>query len=359
MNRFDVMDDVPVPDQWGDIVERAQADALIELEPDAPRRRIGRNVPAVAIAASVLAVVAAVGLVIDHDRRTDVATTETSVAEPPTDPATEDPSFAGEDTQPVLACAGGELAAGSMPDDAAFGGQSVSDVDQWAALGAVATWSWLERQNDVQVIVPGIGRVVAPEFLAPRTEEIDEAYSDLSGTISHSTADDGRPAVVLTLRTGLEAPCDWAEVRVAGGSEAERTALAMRVATGLEWVERPIVTEPEGVVDGSTMRAFTLFNAARQVPDGTHAAELFVDRRFSQDGVGGRAYMGNPALEPQWVWSGLLRVPGVPDDHDTVVTTNVGDTGEWFSSSGSYPAGVTDRAEMVPIRALIVGASEE
>jgi hypothetical protein len=165
---------------------------------------------------------------------------------------------------------------------------------------------------------------------------------------------------VVIGETGLATPCDSYGVNVVGGTQDENRAAALEVARALRWVEVPTVTEPEGVVDARTMRSYTMALAAEWTPVGSHRAELSVDRRFSESGVGGPARGGNnPALEAQWIWSGLLRVPGVPVDRDTVTTASVGETGEAFSGGGPYPLGLTDRAEIEPIPALIVGTMEE
>jgi hypothetical protein len=343
VNEFDAMDEVEVPDQWDEITERSALAGRVETE---PRARSRRGLVGGAIAAAVLAVTLVAGLVaLDRSGDGDETVTLDTGPAPETTIPEETEQAPADEGDPLLVCPTGELAAGSLPDGAEFGAEPLYTASM---VEGVLTWAWTIGDQTVQFNVQGIPW--ADDGHA--TEVIDQPPGALvyqpHATVFRGTSD---------LSEG--GSCDIYDVMVSGGSEEDNRQTALDAAEALEWVKVPTVTEPEGVVDARTMRSYTMALAADRTPVGTHRAELWVEHRFSESGVGGRAYMGNPALEPQWIWSGLLRVPGVPTDRDTVTTASVGETGEAFSSSAPYPLGLTDRAETEPIPALIVGTLEE
>jgi hypothetical protein len=342
VNEFDAMDEVEAPDQWDDIVERSALAGRVEAE---PRARSRRGLAGGAIAAAVLAVTLVAGLVaLDRSGGDETVTLDTGPAPEATDSEATEPEVAEvDDAVPHLVCPTGELAAGSIPDDAE--GPDAVGLDTMEP-SSFERWTWEKAGLQVTFDVPSIPW---PDSTWSGAESIEGADAWIAGEWS-----------VVIGETGLATPCDSYGVNVVGGTQDENRAAALEVARALRWVEVPTVTEPEGVVDARTMRSYTMALAAEWTPVGSHRAELSVDRRFSESGVGGPARGGNnPALEAQWIWSGLLRVPGVPVDRDTVTTASVGETGEAFSGGGPYPLGLTDRAEIEPIPALIVGTMEE
>ena len=219
MNEFDVMDEVEVPDQWDDIVERSEH--VVTVEPALRIRH--RRVLGGAIAAGVL-VLALAGALLIVDRSGGDETVAVD-----TDPR------AGS---PVLSCVDGELAAGSIPEDAEFGSEPLYTASM---VDGVVSWSWGVGEQIVQLNVRGI----------PWAEE---------GRPVESVADPRGTFVVLDVGarftgfTGLgeAGACGTYDVMVAGGSDEENRQVALEVASALRWVpidppEYPDFTDEDSV----------------------------------------------------------------------------------------------------------------
>lgn len=350
MSRYDDIEGIAVPDQWSDIVERAEAGDLLDLEPDTPRRRLARVLPAVAVAATLLVAAITVGVVLD-DEPSGVATDATSDT---TNDTTLSPS--GTDL-PTLVCAGGELAAGSIPDDAlpfaeglAFdvSGEGPPEQSERAVFR-----SWSVGDVRLQFAVPGFPWIDS-------TTGDGEPTQDPPGRL----VEDQESSVFIG-ETGLAAPCDEFVLEATGGGRNERDAAVLDAARDLEWVELPLVTSVDDVVDESTMRSFTLHKAAELLGTvGPHPGEIVVNRTsLSLEPF----FIGEPGEselehEPQLGWSGTLWTDIVVDDDGgfgaLVITVNVGDSGEWNSSVGPVDGVVVDEsavADRDAIPALALG----
>ena len=217
MNEFDVMDEVEVPDQWDDILERSAVGGRVEPAA-APRRWLASG----AIAAAVLAVTLVAGLVaLDRSDDDDTITVDTGPA-----PAT-------NSDLPVLACADGELAAGSIPPDARG---PVDPLVVESADHPMLRWSWQVSGVDVSLDVPTIP-------WADEAWSSTEAVEGLDATLAvYDERWSERRSVIHVLgETGLAEPCDRYDVTVTGGSEEENRTVALDAARALEWepIERP------------------------------------------------------------------------------------------------------------------------
>lgn len=239
MSRIDeiarAMDDVPVPDQWNEIVQRSEEDEVHSLTPAPNLRRLRIVAPLVAIAASLLLVAGAVALVVDDDRDEGPAATETDPSATVT--SSEEPregDVGAPADPPVVSCPGGELLAGSIPAVATQTG-SIFEIEPYQEVRPSRTWSWTEGDLDVQLVVPGIPWT---DFVGERTEEL----TDPTGTLAYMTDPTGeRETVHAIVRTGLDFPCGWSEVVVAGGTEAQRVDAALAAVDRLAWeVSEPL-----------------------------------------------------------------------------------------------------------------------
>lgn len=362
MSRFDDIDLVDVPDQWADIVRRAEAADLLELEPERSGRRRRRLAPAVAIAATVLAIGAVLGVGLSRlGDDAGVATTDTSVPDPgedppPKDPPPDDTAAAGE--APVLACPGAELLAGSIPADAVLGAESIWSVGDFAGIRpAMVTWSWTVDGMDVQLIVPGIPWT---DFVGERTEALT---GDLDGTLAYMWDKAfERETVNAIVRTGMSEPCSWAEVVVAGGTEAERVAVATAAARSLTWRTLQASPTAEEVVDESTVRQWSIDYAAEMLAPGAHVVEISITSYQSDEPIG---RMVGPPTGPELAWSVILRTEpgalGVAGDAEgpgrELLLINFGSESKRWSVgvSPSFPAEQAMRDRENPVVALVVG----
>lgn len=251
MTRFDDIDLVDVPDQWDRIVQQAESAPVLAPAPESRRR--WRAVWLGAAAAVLVAAGAVAVAVRGDDSTTQVATTEVVT----TDPSVEGP-VGEEGAAPVLACTGGELLAGSIPDEAALGGDPIFDIEPFQDVGPSRTWSWRVGDLDVQLVVPGIPWV---DFVGERTE----ALVDPPGTLAYMRDPSGeRETVHAIVQTGLPEPCARAEVIVAGGTEAERVAAATGTARALSWQATDQVAASD-LRDLDGVRRWALRDAAGRV----------------------------------------------------------------------------------------------
>ncbi|QGG96578.1 hypothetical protein [Actinomarinicola tropica] len=249
MNHFDALDDVPVPDQWDEIVERAQADGLVDLEPDTSRRRARRVVPAVAIAAAVLAAAIAVGVVLSNDGRTDVATTQRIT-----------------DGLPDLVCPDGALLDGSLPSGATPGADplyTITPLVRGVQPGTTA-WSWDVGDQTVQLNVPPVPWASEGHL----TRQVHEP----PGTVLYQPAS---TSFIAESGLGSHAGCGGYEVMVRGGTDAEEAALAVEVARSLRW-EPADLASPGGPSTTESVRQSALIEAQVQLNDGSATGVAYV-----------------------------------------------------------------------------------
>ncbi|MBK5223371.1 MAG: hypothetical protein JJE52_10955 [Acidimicrobiia bacterium] len=234
MKSFDDIEDVPVPDQWDDIVRRAE-DGEIPLVSDSDRRRARWPLGVVAAAAGVMTIVGGLAA-IDRSGDQQVATVDTSTVDSPADPSPA-PDL------PVLACSGGELSAGSVPEGAELGGAPLYTA---SLVQGTATWAWFVGDQQVQLNVPSI----------PWADEGHPAdtVDEPAGTILHQPA-----STLFVGSSGLpaEGGCDSYDVMVAGGTPDEEASLARDVARSLRWEPVDIFSRG-GVHDVATARAETV-----------------------------------------------------------------------------------------------------
>lgn len=300
MTRYSDIDGIVVPDQWDDIVERAEAGDLLDLEPDTPRRRARRVLPAIAVAATVLAAAIAVGVILDDDR-IDVATT--------------DPVPQTSEGLPDLVCGSGELLDGSIPDGASPTADGLAfeiGVAPADLPAAAFVASWPVDGVRVQLAVPGF------PWNAGLSDRPGRAVD--GGTIVEESG--GRTVFVGS--TGLEEPCDRVEIEAIGGDASARADVVLSAARSLEW--------------SSAARGPVLLNEVSSAADMRRYA-VQVAAEYRGDGFGGLQVYGSSAVLDADVASRVGgSVPGWPDDLDDYVGREM-----WF-------AVVTDEAGFVPPR---------
>lgn len=342
MSRFDDIDLVDVPDQWDDIVQRADQVPLPLVEPSRHRGwLIGGGV-----AASVI-VVAFVAGVLSLDRSADdeTVTVDTEVV---------------ESSAPELACSSGELAAGSIPDDAVFGEGSIWPVEEFADIRTTATWSWKVDGLDVQLMVPGI---VWIDLVGERFEYLT---GDLEATVVYGGDESGEGTVHVIAASGLAGPCDRFEVVVAGGTEPERKAVALDAAESLQWSPTGDL-QVSDLDDVDAVRRWAVRDAAgRAIGNGT--ADVYVYEWQVGDDVPARwttgetndgarrwttVVVGGPGL----TFTSLRGPAGSPPSSGQVLTTFFGVGGErglYISDDASLPAHLQPTQGPSPM--LVVGS---
>jgi hypothetical protein len=237
MSRFDDLDEVPVPNQWGDILRRAEHPEPVVVAHRMHRRR--RRPHLALTAAAVLVVCGAVGVVAAS--RPDGRSTVTTDAHPGADRTTSVP-----EEDPTLVCPGGGLVMRTVPKDAS---PSASSFEHVAEDRFMRSWDAGGLHYELLVSDPGY-----VDFVGMRTKEVDRP----SGTLLF---EDGATRLVGTTSLGI--PCDLYELIATGADEATREAGVLRVASGFE------VDESLAVTDCGPLSPATL-----QEMSGEHAGEV-------------------------------------------------------------------------------------
>jgi hypothetical protein len=197
---FDALDAVDPPDQWPDILRRAEQPTKVA------HKRRSLFVPVAAIAAAVVAVAGLVAVVTWPDSPHD-----------PVVDGTPRPSAAIGPDAPFV-CVNGELRHGGVPK----GAVPLPSVSAETVQPEQQAWSWNESGHLVELLLPAHTYI---DFVGERTEQIGD-----DGVLWYRE-DETR----LLGSTGLGGDCARYELTATGGTEADRTDLLRRDAGLFKW----------------------------------------------------------------------------------------------------------------------------